>query len=86
MCVVGAKIVKFKLFVRVCVCVFELCVGSTRFRVEAVDVHNTQVLAMEVVLAKVFIRIYVSMSYFWLMFLVRLACLLVSVLRHWRRQ
>ena len=26
------------------------------------------------------------MSYFWLMFLVRLACLLVSVLRHWRRQ
>ena len=32
---------------------FELCVGSTRFRVEAVDVHNTQVLAMEVVLAKV---------------------------------
>ena len=32
---------------------FELCVGSTRFGVEAVDVHNTQVLAMEVVLAKV---------------------------------
>ena len=82
MCVVGAKFVKFKLFVRV----FELCVGSTRFRVEAVDVHNTQVLAMEIVLTKVFIRSYVSMSYFWLMLLVRLACLLVDVLRHWRRQ
>ena len=38
----------------VCSCVFELCVGSTRFIVEAVDVHNTQVLAMEVVLAKGF--------------------------------
>ena len=81
LCVVGATFVKLKI---VCSCVFELCVGSTRFRVEAVDVHNTQVLAMEVVLAKVLTRSYVSISYFRFVLLIRLACLLVSVLRHWR--
>ena len=39
--------------IRIVCSVFELCAGSSRFRVEAVDVHNAQVLAMEVVLAKV---------------------------------
>ena len=37
-----------------CSCVFELCVGSTRFRVEAADVHNAQVLAMRLFSQKFF--------------------------------
>ena len=49
----------------VCSCVFELCVGSTRFRVEAVDVHNHSGSCDGGCSRKSFIRSYVSMSYFW---------------------